>query len=272
MTAPGTPPPKPQPTPAQKCGEATATLVVTHFLTRLEVEAAKAGGSLTIEQIRAAAEWFTTSDLPSFRQTFQRTYDECTQTRDLQKWSGVRKQPFDRILMKKFAHLFPPRSGDDGGQGVLSRRIIPGFNLAVTKMIGPSLYEQCQRKTRAIMDRHPGTGGYLWDDIYADRDARLLANDVLMLVAHYFADFAKRRTWFMDMINGHLGPPSSGTGRDAGEDDFWQLTQHGFSELMRALFADLRHLRQAAPKDLRARYGDQSTQALDTFLAELDRS
>jgi hypothetical protein len=132
-------------------------------------------------------------------------------------------------------------------------------------MIGPSLHEQCQKKTRAIMDRHPGPGGYLWDDIYADRDARLLVNDVLMLVAHYFADFAKRRAWFMEMINGHLGPAGA-------EDGFWQLTHHGFSELMRALFADLRHLRRGAPKDLSARYGEQSTLALDTFLKELDQS
>lgn len=265
MSAPGKTPPKPPAPPSQKCGEANAGLVINHFLTRLEVEAAKAGGSLSAPEIRAIGQLFLTQDLPSFRQTFQRVFDDCTQRRDAQKWSGIRKQPFDRILMKKFAHLFPPRDGDDGGQGVLSRRIIPGFNLAVTKMIGPSLHEQCHRKTRAIMDRHPGSGGYLWDDIYADRDARLLVNDVLMLVAHYFTDFAKRQAWFMDMVNGHLAPAQPDEG-------FWQLTQHGFSELMRALFADLRHARRTAPKDLSARYGEQSTLALDKFLAELDQS
>lgn len=239
-------------------------MIVTHLMTRLEVEASKVGGSLTTDQMRAAAERFLADDLPSFRQTFQRGFDECTKTREAQKWSGIRKQPFDRILMKKFAHLFPSRSGDDGGLGVLSRRIIPGFNLAVTKMIGPLLYEQCQRKTRAIMDRHTATDGYDWDAVYADPETVLLANDVLMLVAHYFTDFAKRRQWCMDMINAHLAPEQADS-----EEAFWQLTNHGFAELMRALFADLR---KTPLKDLRARYGNQSADALTVFLSALDHS
>ena len=164
--------------------------------------------------------------------------------------------------MKRFAHLFPPRRGDDGGAGILSRRMIPGFNLAVDKMIGPTLYEQCQRKSQAILDRNrPGGGALDWNRIYADSEANALANDVLVVVAHSFANFAHRRTWFLDLVNSHLS--SDG-------DPHWRLTDSGFAELMHALFADLRAAMLSTPKAVRARYGDHTFDALREFFRRLE--
>ena len=248
------------------CGEQISSLVAGHLVTRLEVEAGKNGGVLSTKEIRTIAEKFLAEELPRFQPAFQRSYDECTQRREEQRWSGIRKQPFDRILTKKFAHLLPARNGDDGDQGLLSRRVIPGFNLAITKMIGPMLYEQCQRKTRAIMDRYPTpSGGYDWEGVYEDPDCLALTNDVLVVVAHYFAEFDRRRSWFLELVNSHLARPS--TTEESREN--WQLTSYGFAEMMRTLFAELEQILTLHPDRLKSRYGEHTIAALTDFLKRL---
>ncbi|CAA7622025.1 conserved hypothetical protein [Candidatus Terasakiella magnetica] len=242
--------------------------MVGHFATRLEVEAQKAGGSLTAAQIRALAQRFVESEQARFHGFYQRSYDECTKVRAMLQMESSRSKPFDRILMRRFAPLFPPRSGDDGGVGVLSRRIIPGFNLAIHKMIGPTLYQQCQDKCEAVLARHPlPDGGWAWDRIHADPDARLLVNEVLVVVAHYFQSFDKRRSWFMEMINGHLAPVAHGA-----RDEHFLFGESAFSALMRALFAELEAQTRRDPRAIRSRWGDQTVTALEAFFQRLDRA
>ncbi|KAF0223470.1 MAG: hypothetical protein FD176_1932 [Rhodospirillaceae bacterium] len=252
------------PTGPKAC-EAIATTMIGHFTTRLEVEAGKRG-SLSAADIRQLAEIFMAAEFNRFQSTYRRSYDTCTATREVKQWESTRKRPFDRVLMKSFAHLFPPRQGDDGGQGLLSRRVIPGFNLAIDKMIGPALYEQCQRKSQAILDRHRANSGLDWDAIHADPETHALTNDVLIVVAHYFANFQRRREWFLALVNSHLGKAGP-----EGADAHWQLTEHGFAELMRALFADLRAALFASPLVLRRRYGDHTVETVETFLQRLER-
>jgi len=271
MTA--SPPSKstPNPTPASApagagCCRDIAATMIGHFTTRLEVEAAKAGGRLDAAAIRAIAERFVASGQDRFAPVFQRSWDECGKAREANHLAAARHQPFDRILMRKFAHLFPPRQGDDGGQGVLSRRLIPGFHLAVGKMIGPALFEQCQRKSQAICDRHRRSGGAIdWERVHEDGEAVALADDVLVVVAHAFANFEHRRTWFLGLVNNRLAAPAAGA-----DDAQWQLSDYGFAELMRALFADLASAVAQRPDAMRARYGDGTFEALRDFLVRLD--
>ena len=241
-----------------------AGTMIGHFTTRLEVEAGKAGGSLSAEAIRAIAERFLAEEHGRFTATFQRSWDDCTAQRDQRQWDAARRRPFDRILTKRFAHLFPARQDDDGN-ALLSRRMLPGFHLTVDKMIGPALYQQCQRKSQAILDRHCRGGRIDWDSVHADSEARALADDVLAVVAHAFADFDHRRRWFVDLVNSNLAPPSGGTA-----DALWQLTDHGFAELMRALFAGLRATLAASPETVRRRYGEATAETLRDFLGRLD--
>ncbi|WP_231849001.1 hypothetical protein [Paramagnetospirillum magneticum] len=241
--------------------------MVGHFATRLEVEAAKAGGSLTASQIRALARRFVESEQTRFKAYYQRAWNDCTQSRAAQQWEGAREQPFERILMRRFAHLFPPRSGDEGGEGILSRRMIPGFHMAMDKMIGPTQFEQCRRRSTAILDRHPGGGGgHDWRAIHADPEAARLIDDVLMVVVHAFADFKKRRVWFMTLVNSHLTPAQVGA-----RDEHWQLNESAFAALMRALFADLGALAHADPAQVRARWSDADHEALCRFILHLER-
>ena len=248
------------------CGVQITTLLVGHLVSRLEVEAGKNGGTLSAEHIRACSEKFLTDELPHFQSAFQRNYDECTILREEHRWSASRQNPLDRILTKKFAHLFPPRKGDDGEHGILSRRLLPGFSLAITKMIGPMLYEQCQRKALAIMQRHPTVhGGFDWRAIYADPDCLSLSNDVLVVVAHYFAEFDRRRNWFMALLNNNLAPVKADEDHHAN----WQLTNHGFAEMMRALFVTLEADLQSQPDKMLVRYGESTVHAISAFLERL---
>ncbi|MGE5514572.1 MAG: hypothetical protein ACM31D_02000 [Bacteroidota bacterium] len=255
----------PPPPAGLKACEAVATTMIGHFATRLEVEANRAGGSLSAAAIRDLAERFMAEEAVRFRPTLQRSWDSCTKAREARQWESARRNPFDRILAKPFAHLFPPRQGDDGGQGVLSRRMLPGFHLAVDKMIGPALFEQCQRKSQAILERHRQSGGgYNWDAIHADAETHALTSDVLVVVAHYFGNFERRRDWFMAVVNSNLAAAPA-TAPDA----HWQLTAHGFAELMRALFADLAARLAVDAATLRKRYGEQTVETVEGFFRRL---
>jgi hypothetical protein len=259
--------PPPQTETEPRCCQDVGTTMIGHFATRLEVEAAKAGGSLDAAQIRALARHFIDSEQSRFKAYYRRAWDDCSRARDTQLWDGARDQPFERILMRRFAHLFPPRSGDDGGEGILSRRMIPGFHMAVDKMIGPTLFEQCRRLSAAMLERHPARGGgHDWRAIHADPEAALLIDDVLMVVAHTFADFKKRRAWFLDLVNSHLTPARGGA-----RDEHWHLSESAFAALMRALFADLGALAHADPARVKARWGAAAHEALCRFILHLER-
>jgi hypothetical protein len=252
--------------PPPQCCPSVGTTMVGHFATRLEVEANKAGGTLTAAQIRALAQRFVETEQARFSTYYQRAWDDCTKLRQAQALEAERRMPFDRILIRRFAHLFPARTGDDGGAGVLSRRIIPGFTMAIDKMIGPMLRAQCHDKCEAILERHAITGeGAAWESVYHDPEAKALVNDVLMVVAHYFTGFEKRRTWFMEMVNSHLAPVAKGA-----PDEHFQLGESGFSELMRALFADLSAKARANPRGVANRWGEGAAAALNVFILRLD--
>jgi len=246
------------------CCETIAGTMIGHFATRLELEAKKAGGQLSAEAIRALADRFLAEENRRFSATFQRTFDECSAARETHKWEAVRGRPFDRILTKRFAHLLLPRPGDDGGLGLLSRRMMPGFHLALDKMIGPAVYQQCQQKSGEILDRHRAGNGYDWGAIYHDAEAAALVSDVLVLVARSFANFNHRRAWMIDLVNNHLAPSADPL------DAHWRFTDYCCAELLRALFADLRKSTATRPESVRKRYGDATCIALGNFFRDLD--
>lgn len=250
-----------------ECCQGVGATMVGHFATRLEVEAAKHGGSLSAAQIRALAQHFVEAEQTRFAAYYRRAWDDCTRRREILRWEGAREQPFDRILMRRFAHLFPPRGGDEGGEGLLSRRMIPGFHAAIGMMIGPTLQEQCRRRSAAIVARHPRpAGGTDWRAVHADPESSTLVDDVLMVVAHYFTDFRKRRAWFLELVNARLAPARPGAA-----DEAWRLDETAFAALMRALFEGLGAAAHADPERIRARWGAAAGEALRQFILHLER-
>ena len=116
-----------------------------------------------------------------------------------------------------------------------------------------------------IVDRYrTESGGLDWEAVYADEEARVLVNDVLLVVSHHFANVDKRRDWFMTLVNNNLGPAYNEA------DARWQLTEFRFYLLMEALFADLRKEVVANSWHLRQRYGDMAYQGLADLLTRLE--
>ena len=248
------------------CCNSIAGTVVSHFVTRLLAEVDAVGGAVTGGQIRFLASTFLKDD--KFEALFQRHFDKCTAAREAALFEQARRYPFDRVMMKRFAHLFPARAGDDGGRvGVLSRRVIPGFTEALNKMIGPLLYDQCQTRCQEVVDRHrrPDGGTIDWEPVYRDPATRAMVNDVLVVMAHHFDNFDKRREWFITVVNTHLAP-----GQANAADETWQLDARSFGQLMTGLFADLRAEVVADAMRIRSHYGERTYDCLQEFFRRLD--
>ncbi len=145
-------PPEPE---VMVCHDLAAS-IADHLGDRLE--AAAAAAPLDASRVRALVEEFK-ANLLRFKPLFQRTAEACEAAHLQTVWEMERRDAFDRLLVKRFAHLFPTRPGDDGSEGgPLSRALLPGFTTALDKMIGPMLHTQCQAKAETVCARHASTG------------------------------------------------------------------------------------------------------------------
>lgn len=253
--------------PLSPCCRDVGATMIGHFVTRLEVEAAKAGGSLSAATIRALAQHFIAAEQGRFGTYYQRAWDECSHLREALHFEHARKRPFDRALMRRFSHLFPPRLFDEGRDGVLSRRMIPGFILAIDKMIGPTRRERGEQVCADILLRHTSADGVCdWERVHSDPETIALIDDTLGAVAQTFGDFERRRAWVIDLIESHLAPADHPIAPDA----HWLLGKSGFTVLMRALFRDFALRLQADPAAARAVWGDAAFASIAQFLHHLD--
>lgn len=257
---------RPPSDPHPPCCRDVGATMIGHFVTRLEVEAAKSGGSLSAANIRALAQHFIAAEQARFGAYYQRAWDECSNLRAALDFEQARKHPFDRVLMRRFSHLYPPRLFDEGRDGVLSRRMIPGLTLAIDKMIGPMRRERGERVCADILARHTTADGRCdWEAVHADPETIALVDDTLGAVALTFGDFERRRAWVIDLIDSHLAPVAP-----AAPDAHWTLGQSGFTVLMRALFSAFARRLQADPTAARAHWGEDSFVAIAHFLHHLD--
>ena len=186
-------------------------------------------------------------------------------------WDQTRKRPFERLLVKRFSHIFPPGLSLDSPTTV-SRRVIPGMFLAFEMIAGPEFMEQCQGAGRGIFRELRSARGeeFQWSDYYDDQAANDLVDDLMAVVAKSFKDFDKRLHWFLELINSHLAPPE-GYEYEGETDDPWALHPDGAREMLRALFSKLRD--DMADGDARRlierRYGENARELLEKVIGDL---
>lgn len=287
---PPPPPPPPPPTPAVEQGQgprkrrarkpvdpgspasqsqALAEAVVGSLVDRLTAEAARKGGSLTIQDIQSLNHEFA-KKAQSLQTVFEASFEEYVRARERASWEQARQYPFDRVIVKKFSHLFSEFEQAPARPGMVSRRILPGFFMALNMMLGPELIEGFQEQCRAIVDRiravHPEQ--FDWSLVYEDPEAKDIAIDALATMGLYFRDLAKRGEWLTTIINSHLPPPAEkAMGTPEGE---WRLSPPSLKRLLAALFADLGD----AIKDARTRARinrDHGPDAIATLMNVLER-
>ena len=268
---PQAPAPAPQPAQARPAAPISsptdhsrvlAETVINSFVERLNEESRRKGGYLTTRDITELSQEFH-QKTEALQQIFQQSLEQYVRARERAAFDHARRFPFDRVIVNTFAHLFDPERVNDEAEFAVTRRVLPGFFMAVDKMLGPELMEEYQVRCRAIVERlSPGSESALdWEQVYADPETADLCCDALVAMAPYFEDLDKRKDWMVGLVNGSLS-----TGED------WVLTDQGFYNLTEALFTKLRQTLQNPMKrlDLTERHGNATCKAVDSAFAAMD--
>jgi hypothetical protein len=239
----------------------------------LVASAAAKGDAGSAEDLRAAGSKYLAGDGEAYRKELRDHIQQSIVQHEKELWDQTRKRPFDRMLVKRFSHLFPSEGELTSGDDHLSRRILPGFFTAIEMMTGPELFEQCQLACKALVRERKEVHGetFLWRDFYNEETPNELVNDAFAVIVPHFTNFEKRSHWLLDLINSHLAPPEDYAFEGASVKD-WQMDDTGLHLLLNALFSDFRD-NLSTPNGREAiveRYGLKASRALEDVIANLE--
>jgi hypothetical protein len=257
-------PAKAAPASPKDQSKAIADTVIGSLVQRLMAEAERRGGYLHVRDLQAMSHEFA-RQAEALQKVFEQSFEAYVKARERAAFDQTRNYPFDRVIVRRFAHHFADDKTMAKDRDALSRRMLPGFFMALNMMVGAEVIEGYQERCRKIVDRlrKGREEAFTWAEVYADREADDVALDALVHMAPYFADVDKREAWFVGMVNGHLTPvdaPSPASG--------WQLTPAGFRRFVRALFGDLSKALADAGKrqELVKRHGADAVQELSIIV------
>lgn len=224
------------PTPASQ-SQALAETVTSSFLDRLTQEAKRKGGTLTIKDLEGMNQEFQ-EKAKALQAVFEKSFDEYVRARERSTFEQARQFPFDRVIVKSFSHLFADDKGLLEADDTISRRILPGFFMALTMMLGPDLIEVYQEKCRKVVARikKKNSGQLEWEAVYGDGEAKEVVLDAQVAIALNFKDMEKRGEWFIEIINNHLAPLGSERNPDEAS---WTFTPMAFKRFIGSLLSDL---------------------------------
>ncbi|MBC8268872.1 MAG: hypothetical protein H8E36_09000 [Rhodospirillaceae bacterium] len=214
-----------------------AQSVVSSFTSRLTEEANAKGGYLSVQDLESLNKEFE-QKTTELKATLDKSFEDYVSAREKASWDQSRKYPFDRMIVKTFSYMLESDSRKLRRSDSVSRRILPGFFMALSMILGADQMEAYQGKCRAVVMVVKKAYGdkFEWEDIYESDDARAIVIDALVDIAHSFDDIDKRAIWFIDMVNSHLPPTDDEASQTEAE---WTLTVEGFKQFFRALMSDL---------------------------------
>lgn len=220
-------------TPKQSSG-AVAKTMVNSMVGRLRAEAERKG-SITVADLDAMQVHFN-QQAEKLGQVLEKSFESFIEARDRAEWGLKRDLPFDRIIVKSFSELFLEQ--DYSRFDRVSRRMLPGFFMALNMMLGEELVDEYQEQCQLVVERLRREMGdsFEWDSVYETRDAKALMLDAAITIATYFGDYERRSNWFIELINGHLGGLEGAPKEEAG----WEMTPASFKRFLDHLFAELR--------------------------------
>lgn len=245
--------------------QAIAHTVVTGFVDKLRAEAERRGGYISVTDLEGMQAEFHTQAAELSR-VFEQSFEAYVRARERAVWDQARQYPFDRALVKRFSHLFKIRPGRD----TVSRRMLPGFFLAISMMLGPDAVESYQGRVRVVVERiRDGREEFDWEDVYAAPEVRRLVIDAQVAILSHFKDFDRRSAWFINLVNSNLAPAPEGASKAELE---WELTDAGFRRFLGAFLKELRDM-VTAPEHRPAfaeRHGPQAVEDIIRVLKKLD--
>ncbi|MEQ8194848.1 MAG: hypothetical protein RIB59_10200, partial [Rhodospirillales bacterium] len=188
--------------------------------------------------------------------------------------SEARKRAFERVLVKRFSHLFPPNESLESERAV-SRRVLPGLMLALEQLAGAEFVQQCQVAGRNVLRnvREEKGGDFSWNEFYNDPAINDIVDDLMAVVAWSFRDTERRIQWLLNLINLNLAPPEDYP-FEGPAIDTWTLKRSALIEMLRALFADFRDKLAGTDsrRQMERRYGQKACQAIQRLIENLDRA
>ncbi len=229
------------PTPASH-SQALAETVVGSFVDRLKAEAKRKGGTLTIEDLEALNKEFE-KKTQALQAVFEKSFEEYARAQDRARAEReyTRQDPFERLMVHRFSHLFAEGDALGKEDDAVSRRILPGFFMAIEMMLDADSIARYRDTCARIVERV--TGGRdddaSWDRVYADKEANAVVLDAQVAIALHFQDLKKRSAWLVNLVNGNLSPPDS-AGGEAGDVAAWRFTEGACRRVLDALLSDLK--------------------------------
>ena len=224
-------------------------------------------GSLTAGDVREELQRFKADPGEDTTSFFNDAWRECTFAVERLRWDQERRYPFERLMVNTFVHLLP--TGDQVPiQGEhLSRRVIPGFVVALLQMLGEELSDKYEDFCRSMVARMKAQHGnaFNWEMVHDEPDAAEVVSEVLITICHHFIDLKKRRRWLTDVINGNMGAPTV-----AQDIPFEDLECH---RLIAAMYQPLRDAMNTPDGEERIteRYGRDRARMLRAVFAEITR-
>lgn len=184
-------------------------------------------------------------------------------------WSEERNQVLERLIVRHFSHLLPPRGKPPIQNETLSRRVIPAFLFMLQQMIGRERLDEYQAKCHEIVDEMKQENGdiFEWDKVYESPYAAMLVQDVLVLMAQYLRDAPKRRHWMIDVFSRNMPTPHSDAERN------WHFGDQEFHLLMDALYTPMAESLSKPDRltEMRNRYGEANIVMVQEALRALAR-
>ncbi|MSO93740.1 MAG: hypothetical protein EXQ86_10120 [Rhodospirillales bacterium] len=237
--------------------KAIADTVVSSIVDRLMAEAKKKGGVLRMQDLQGLKQEFG-RQAQALQAVFEQSFEAYVKARERASWDQARNYPFDRVIVKRFSNLFADDKTLKADPAALSRRILPGFFMALGMMVGPEVVEEYQERCRKIVARvkKGDDDSFSWEQVYADPESYWVAMDAQVAMATYFEKLERRQAWFIELVNGHLSPVEG-----ASEASGWELKEASFRRFVSALFADLKNAlaQQVGRQQLTERYGAETT-------------
>jgi len=263
-------PKSPQELAHQRTQERAKTLsgaVVAAFTEKLKSEIHKHGGFLGLRHVDAIeAEFQAKAD--QLAVVFAQALEDAAREQEELRWFSIKRPAFDRLIVKRFEHLFMQRAADGQIHGAISRRLLPGFFLALQMMRGPETMEQYHQRSDDAVERiMKGQVPINWDLVDQDDDVQNVLLDAQYAIALHFEDAQRRFDWFIHIANSHIAPPASAEADDA----TWELGHRSLHLLVNSLLSDLRAVvsDDQAWQELAERHPDADRHKLEFILDRL---
>ncbi|MDA0997212.1 MAG: hypothetical protein O2944_03270, partial [Proteobacteria bacterium] len=156
-------PPKPKNSADPKAqGRALAASSVGSMVGSLRAAAEARGGMLSLQDLDAMQADFA-EQAKTMEAQFTKAFESFAEAREKLQWNIERKDPLYRLLVKNFSHLFK----DPPSRKSVTRRMLPGFFMAIGMILGPDLVSSYRERCRAIV---AGIGGgkpdFDWENFY----------------------------------------------------------------------------------------------------------